>query len=402
MDNMFITLGKTEVKPEEVGYDSSRIDAVHEHFRWLIEDKKLIQSAAYCVSRKGKIFMSGAVGASSSNTEVPRKPDDICTVASTTKMITATAIMKLVEDGLLRLDTQVCTILPQFSKEPLNQVTVFQLLTHTSGLYPDDSADWSGLSQPEIGYWGYIEKHIDDVVENGVEFDWVSASMKQGLRKKPGSEWAYCSFGFSILGAIIEKLTGVFAHDYIEKELFAPLEMDDSFFTIPKEKAARIYSYSDWMKNRVNKILNDESNDSPHDNYYSQIPKCGGGVFSTVYDMVRFGNMLLYKGSFDGQRVVGKKAIERMTKRSLFNMPCYCWNGNDPDFIYGVGCDMKGQTSMIHSEGTFFHEGAGACGTFIDPKEELVASWFVPLFDQSGWPNEAMAGTVNVVWSGLI
>jgi len=130
---MLYTQGKTDCKPKEVGYDEQRLDVLNRHMQRVIDDGE-IQCSTYCVSRKGKVFAHGVVGNKSfrKNDNTPVKPDSIRYIASITKVFTAVAIMKLVENGVTRLDVPVGEILPQFNMPPYNGVTLFQLLTHTS------------------------------------------------------------------------------------------------------------------------------------------------------------------------------------------------------------------------------------------------------------------------------
>jgi len=152
---MAYTEGKTDCKPAEVDYDESRIQALNKHFQGLINDGE-IQGASYCVSRYGKVFMHGAIGQKSfkQDDKTPLTPDCVYYIASLTKVFTAVAIMKLVEDGVTRLDVPVGEILPQFNTPPFNAITLFHLLTHTSGLHADPSCF---DNKYQSSYWGIIE-----------------------------------------------------------------------------------------------------------------------------------------------------------------------------------------------------------------------------------------------------
>ncbi|MDR0322212.1 MAG: beta-lactamase family protein [Treponema sp.] len=153
---MLYTQGKTEVSPAEVGYDESRIQVLNDHFQRLIDDGE-IQCATYCLSRKGKVFAHGAVGKKSfrKDDNTPVQPDSIRWLASITKLFTAVSIMKLVEDGVTRLDVPVAEILPQFNTPPYNGITLFQLLTHSSGLHTDDGCF---DNKYQSSYWALMER----------------------------------------------------------------------------------------------------------------------------------------------------------------------------------------------------------------------------------------------------
>jgi CubicO group peptidase (beta-lactamase class C family) len=152
---MLYTQGKTDCKPGEIGYDEQRLDVLNCHLQRVIDDGE-IQCATYCISRKGKIFAHGGIGKKSfrKDDNTPVQPDSVRYIASITKVFTAVAIMKLVEDGVTRLDVPVGEILPQFNTPPYNGVTLFQLLTHTSGMYPDDGCF---ENKYQSNYWKLID-----------------------------------------------------------------------------------------------------------------------------------------------------------------------------------------------------------------------------------------------------
>jgi CubicO group peptidase (beta-lactamase class C family) len=398
---MLYTQGKTDCKPKEVGYDEQRLDVLNRHLQRVIDDGE-IQCATYCVSRKGKIFAHGGIGKKSfrKDDNTPVQPDSVRYIASITKVFTAVAIMKLVEDGVTRLDVPVGEILPQFNTPPYNGVTLFQLLTHTSGMYADGGCF---DNKYQSNYW----KMIDDAYklcdpEKKNEFDWLAAALGtigNGFRVKPDTEWAYCSFGFTILGAVIGKLTGIHAHKYIEDNICKPLGMKDTAFMLTPEKAKR-YIVTD---EELEKSINDTINGTYQPQWIGEklnIPSTGGGLDSTSYDLIRFGNMVLFGGTLEGVRVLGRKAVERMTTISSA-LPNFCWNANEKERFYGVGFDMRNGPAFTFSQGTFMHEGAGACSLYIDPKEELVAAWIVP-FAKEGWFSRALFNVQNIIWSGLI
>jgi len=399
---MLYTQGKTDCKPNEVGYDEQRLNVLNRHLQRVIDDGE-IQCATYCVSRKGKVFAHGAVGKKSfrKDDNTPVQPDSIRYIASITKVFTAVAIMKLVEDGLTRLDVPVGEILPQFNTPPYNGVTLFQLLTHTSGMHTDDGCF---ENKYQTSYWKMIDdayKLCDPDKKN--EFDWLAAALGtigNGFRVKPDTEWAYCSFGFVVLGAVIEKLTGIHAHKYIEDNICKPLGMKDTIFDITIEMAKRYIVSDERMEKDLNNMINGitHEEDGPWGKF--NIPSTAGGLNSTVYDLSLFGNMVLSCGTLNSARILGRKAVEKMTTVSSA-FPNFCWNAKEKERYYGVGFDMRNSPAFTFSQGTFMHEGSGACSLYIDPKEELVAAWIVP-FAKEGWFSRALFNVQNIIWSGIM
>lgn len=397
---MQIIQGKIDCKPEETGYDSSRIDALNRKWEDLI-DRKIIHGASYCISHKGKVIANGALGRNNAlNMDTPMQPDTVFGVASITKLFTATAIMQLIEDGHIRLNTYVGEILPAFAEKPFDGITMWHLLTHTSGLYPD------GGCFPEVApknAWALIEDAAKRLDKKD-DFDWVKEGISGGLRVPTGTQWQYASFGFVVLGEVIRKVSGQDPHDYIEEHVVRPLKMKDSGFWHTPETAMRSFIKSEDHKKYFDKIISGEIIGREDDgSIWAKIPNTGGGIHSTAYDLVRFGNAFVNNGRLDGARILGRKSVEKMSTVQFRNVPDYCWGANEPDRLYGIGFDMRQGLSYSYSEGTIMHEGAGASSLDIDPKEQLVAAWFVP-WDEgaNGWSAEPLYNIQNVIWSGLI
>ena len=399
---MLYTQGKTECAPADVGFDEKRLEILKNHFQRGIDEKQ-IQCGIFCLSRKGKIFAHGAIGKKSfrEKDNTPVLPNSTRYIASVTKVFTAIAIMKLAEDGILNIEDKVGSILPQFDTPPYNEINLYHLLTHTSGMHADDGCF---ENKYQSGYWGIIDKayKLHNAKKDG-EFDWISAALGtigSGLHAPIGSYWAYCSFGFVILGAVIEKLTGQKAEEYIEDNICKPLKMKDTAFGLTPKLAKRYIATDKWS----DKYIKDTISGTYKPDWIGEklgIPSTGGGLIGTAYDLVRFGNMLLSGGTLDGARVLGRKSVERMTSQSILK-PTYCWENNGDIVDFGIGFNRCRRSMFTFSENTFWHEGAGACALYIDPAEEMVAVWITPFVSNDEWHKRIMFNTINVIWSGII
>ncbi len=383
---------KTDYTPGDVGYDQERLVKLNHLFEDLMERNILI-SANYCLARDGKVFANNAVGKLSFREEDTReqRPDTIQRIASITKLITATAVWQLAEDGKLRVNQRVGEFIEEFDTKPFNEITIAHLLSHTSGRQADGGCFENKYF---VSPWACIE---EDKGKN-----WIAAALRSGMRKKPGEEWAYCSFGFVILGEIITRVSGQFANDYITEHILKPCGMRDSGFDFNRrEIVSRTNIPHEGREKFVNEILDGIQSAEEQEDFWSKIPGTGGGIYSTAYDLCRFGTMLLQGGYIDGTRIIGRKAIEKMT--ALYTAPHirdYCWNAGGPYRQYGLGPDMRCNEASLYTQGTFFHEGSGGCCLMIDPAEKLVAAWFVP-FVNDGWSAEALYNAAAVMWSGL-
>lgn len=402
---MNVTYGRTDCSPSETGYDAGRIDVLCRKFEELV-DRKIIHGASFCISHKGKIIANGGIGRNNAlYLDSPMLPDTVFGIASITKTFTATAIMQLVENGDLRLDVPVGEILPQFAEKPFDGIKVWHLLTHTSGLYPDGGCFPETAPKDAWELIAEAETHWDKTGE----CDWIRAGISGGLRVPTGTRWQYSSFGFVLLGEIVSKVSKQDVHEYIKEHIILPLGLSDTGFKPTRadshtlDIARRLFIRSKEHQEKLNRFLSGENMVSEESTVWDKIPQTGGGLYSTVGDLVKFGNAYVYGGRFDGARILGRKAVEKMSTVQLHNIPDYCWGSDEPNRLYGIGFDMRQGLPYSYSPGTIMHEGAGASSLNIDPKEELAAAWYVP-FDTgaNGWSAEPLYNVQNIIWSGLI
>lgn len=378
----------TPYLPADVNYDKERLTVLDKHFKKMIEKSEIL-SANYCLSRDGKIFANAAIGKLSYREDDDRQlqPDTIQWIASITKLFCAVAIFKLAEDGMLRLDQTVGEIIDEFKEPPFNKINIAHLLSHTSGMVPDPGTFPNKYFKSP---WYFIE--------NMTGTNWIEAALSAGMYKKPGEEWAYCSFGYVILGEIITRVSGVFAHDYIVENIVKPCGLKDTGFTPVREQLLRMNIPNKHREERMKSFLNSEMKEN---SIWDSIPSTGGGIFSTAYDLNKFGTMLLNNGTYEGNRIIGRKSVEKMSTFYLTgDIKDYCWNAGGVPRLYGLGPDMRYNLTTFYTKGSYFHEGSGACCLIIDPFEKLVASWFVP-FTNDAWHAHGLFNVAAIIWSGL-
>ncbi len=387
MSKMILQRGNIEETPEIVGYDGSRIETLNTHLWKMIDDKRLL-GASYCISKNDKVIAYNSLGYSSYKRDKNKlmMPDTVMRVASVTKLVTTVAIFKLVEDGFIRPDEQMSKYLIQLDKEPFKDITIAQVLSHSSGLHFDDGED---------NAFDYIDK-----CKKGE--DWIEAGLKSGVSCKPGEQWIYSTFGFLLLGALIQKVTGIRAEEYITKNILEPLEMKDSSFKPNSEQGKRHLIQFKEHEERVQRMILDENNPEDEVSIWSEVPQTGGGLHSTAMDLSRFARMLCNGGRLGNTRILGKMAIEKMRTQYLYDVPNYCWGAKDKSRLYGMGPDLRRGDAVITSPDFFFHEGWGYVDVVIDPRENLTAVWLVPYTDGEVWYPESLLNVKNVIWSGLI
>lgn len=386
---------KTLYTPESVGYDSEQLHVLHNFFNLHI-NRGVLRAANYALARDGKTFAAASIGKQSynENDSRPLQIDAIYPICSETKLITATAIFKLMEMGRIRMSQSLGEFIPEFSSKPFNDITIARLLSHTSGFYVDPHA----ITYERPNHYELITQAF----ANG-DTDWIKASMGVGMCFTPGTEWGYASFGYTLLAEVIRRISGMTESEFVTKYIFEPCEMTDTSYGPDISKIDRIIINHESMEKCINNTKQGIEPDEM-EKKYDLLPKGASGVFSTTLDLLKFGNMLLNKGIYNGKRVLGRRTIDKMTQvyttEDVFDK---CWGNSDGYYRrYGLGPDMRCNEDCLYSPETFFHEGAGRCALIIDPTERLVAVYLIPYVDGSLWDPDPIWNAHSVIWGGLM
>lgn len=176
-------------------------------------DRYHVPGMAIAVTYKGKLVYTGSYGYADTTQHIPVNAQHLFRIASVSKCITATAILKLAEAGKLSLDDRVfgpnallgTTYGTPPYREDLKKITIRQLLQHTSGGWTNNGAD-PMFSHPNMNAGQLISWAIDH----------------QPLDNIPGTVYAYSNFGYCILGRVIEKVSGMPYEDYVKKAVLLP------------------------------------------------------------------------------------------------------------------------------------------------------------------------------------
>lgn len=308
-------------------------------------------------------------------------------IASMTKPITSIAFMMLLEEGLVALDTPVHRVLPEFkglgvyngggagvpflTKPTDRAMQMVDLLRHTSGL----TYGFQNRSNVDAAYRaGKLENWHGNLTLD----EFVTELGKLPLEFSPGTAWNY-SVSTDVLGAVVERVSGMTLPDFFSTRIFAPLGMHDTFFAVPADKTDRLTDcYA--MDPRKGRVMFDRGEKS----LWSKMPRLvsgGGGLVSTALDYHRLCQMLLNGGELEGTRIIGRKTIELMTlnhltgrgdltswSRSMFSEATNAGVG----FGLGFAVNIDPAATMIPgSMGEYYWGGMYSTAFFIDPVEHI-------------------------------
>lgn len=370
--------------PESVGLSADRLERLSEAMQGYVDDGQLAGSVVL-VARKGKIAYFESFGERDMASSAAMDNDAVFRIASQTKAIISTGVLLLQEEGKLLIGDPVSRYLPEFANTTVavdrlgsgydivdadSQVTIRQLLTHTSGV--------SYGTGPAIDRW-----------ERAAVQGWYFANRDEPIREtvkriaalpfdaQPGAEWIY-GYNTDILGALIEAASGQPLDEFIQARVLGPLGMTDTHFYLPKDKQDRlatVYAIEDGELERA-----PDGGGMAGQGLYVDGPRKsfsgGAGLLSTASDYSRFLQMMLNGGELDGTRLLSRKTVELMTTNHLTDQPFRPGQG------FGLGfyvVENVGERGIPGSRGEFGWGGAYHSTYWVDPAEALVVVYMTQL-----------------------
>ena len=368
--------GLATTVPEKVGLSSERLERINAAVQGYVDENKAAGFVTM-VARRGKVAHLESFGLMDIESGKAMQPDTIFRIYSMSKPITSAAVMILYEEGYFQLDDPVSKFIPEFKEmkvfvkkteagveitDAKRQITIRNLLTHTSGLAYGLGKD----TEVDVMYQEEKMLKWDETLEEK-----VARLVKLPLADEPGSRWRY-SISTDVLGYLVEVISGKRFDVFLDERLFGPLRMKDTGFYVPAEKMSRLAGFYKTDETGALVPVADEK----YWGRYSKLPKFlsgGGGLVSTTSDYVRFCQMMLNGGELDGVLVLGRKTVELMTMNHLDFKLLSSGPGGGSGFGLGFGVLMDvAKSGSIGSAGSYSWGGAASTGFWIDPREELI------------------------------
>lgn len=382
------------VEPEAVGLSTERLSRIDKVMNKHIADQK-IAGAVTLVARHGKIAYLGAYGMMDVEAEKPMMPDTMFRIASMTKQITSVAVMILYEEGHFLLHEPVSKFIPAFkemfvlppedaenSAVPVpakRQITIWNLLTHTSGL----TYHWNDRLGPLYNDAGITHGLLQDESTLAEKMK-VLATIP--LLHQPGEKVEY-GLSIDVLGYLVEVVSGMPLDQFFTERIFKPLGMTDTHFFIPEAKRERLATVYERSGDGPITRKPDEptvagsliySTDYPYNGPKTYFAG-GAGLVSTASDYARFAQMILNRGEFDGIRLLSRKTVELMTTHQLDDLGV--------DFGFGFGFSIVRDEPNLKALGSVGVYGGGGffyTSFFIDPQEQMLGIFMCQLHPGAG------------------
>jgi CubicO group peptidase (beta-lactamase class C family) len=410
------------IAPAKQGFDAARLSRIDTFLKERYLNSGKLPHAQILVSRDGEIVHFSSQGAARQGADRSIDEGSMFRIASMTKPITSVGFMMLVEDGKVAVDTPVHDILPEFkdigvysaggtglpftTRPTAEPMRMLDLLRHTSGL----TYGFQNRSNVDAAY--RASKSNAGPVENWygeADLDtFIGDLAKTPLEFSPGEAWNY-SVSTDVLGAVIQRVSGMSLDRYLAEKIFTPLKMNDTGFVVPADKGDRLTDCYVWAGPDHGRVMYDRGESSMWLNQ-PKLVSGGGGLVSTALDYHRFCMMLENGGELDGARILGRKTLDLMTmnhlpgKSDLSSLSKSMFSETQNAGVgFGLGFAVTqdvAKTMIPGSAGEYYWGGMFTTSFFIDPVEKLHVVFMTQLSPSLLYPIRRELKTL--IYSSLI
>ncbi|GAB4517024.1 MAG: serine hydrolase [Allomuricauda sp.] len=274
-------------------------------------------SGVVLLAQKDSVLFEKAYGYASLDYDVKNQINTLFNTASITKTMTAVAALQLVEKGFLDLEVTVGNYLPNYpNKTVRDSVTAYQLLTHTSGLNNFLVDEFNNSKKVDLVQ---VEDYLPFFVEKPLLFS-------------PGSKYAYSGSGYIVLGLLIEKLSGLSYHQYLNKHVFGKAGMENTI-AIPLDSI---------VKNKASGYTSSfgESENLSKNDIFLEMANPAGFYYSTAKDLLKFFNAL------KNYQLISKPLTQKMMSPLV--------KGYYTNYGFGLSVDKRWNQTIIGHTGGWY------------------------------------------------
>ena len=346
----------TYASPESQGLENETLIELQEIIQEFVDNDEIVGAELVIIKNKN-IIMHEAFGWKDKENNTPLEKNTVYNLRSMTKPIIGTAIQKLIDENQLCLETKVSDYIPGFDNEASRNITVEQLLTHTSGLPLS--------TMTSLDDFDTLQSLANATGINGPQFT-------------PGTKFWYSDAGAEVLGALIEKASGMTLDEYVSKEVLIPLGMNTTFYyyneTLDDPRTTQIADLyiggiGQWVKYW-----------SPEEPFY-RFAMGSQGLYGTTLDYARFLTMWLDKGQVGETQYLSHDAIERTLKpfskmSSLGSDMPYPTGFYKLEANYGQMSILWTDTASERSVKVIGHTGSDGTYAWAWPELDMIVLYF--------------------------
>ena len=403
--------------------DANDKNKITKHFNAYIDNGSL-PNISILIKKDNKEIYRHSHGYADIENEINVSKNSVFRIYSMTKPVTGVAIMQLVESGQLRLNDKVSRYIPAFKNtkvinlefqgyvvKPKREITIRDLLTHTSGL----TYSWAGEGPVNQiyrkynirpYYFGALDAELNKFPGNTCQF--AAAAASAPLLHNPGEKWSY-GINMDILGCVVEVITKMTFADYLQKNIFDPLNLKSMGFSVqPSDRASFTTLYTSGAFSRDGEVvapsgLNqselmfskelrsiDAYDNSPYLKNSSKLFDGGSGLVSNIDDYSKFAEMLLNGGVLNGVRILSQASVDLMSMNHLSNE---ILSDGAAFGLAGVGMGLTvgtiinpGIAGTYSAKGEFFWGGAASTIFWVDKKNNITATMMTQYMPSDKYP----------------
>lgn len=384
----------------EAGFSEERLQHLTDVMQSYV-DNGTLPGIVVLVAKDGKVAYQHAFGYQNVEAKTPMDMTTVFRIASQTKAVTSAAVLKLQEDGKLLIDDPVGKYLPEWMETTVavknnsggvdivpstRPITIRDMLLHTSGIpYGSWLNETSAAEWEKAGFLGwYFSGNKEPIRET------VKRMASLPMMAQPGEGWYY-GYNSDILGALIEVASGKPLDQYFQESFFDPIGMVDSQFYLPKDEATRLATVYDQTKDGLVPAAQAGAMWDQGEYVAGSGPNIsfsgGAGLLSTAADYAAFLEMIRQGGvAPGGKRILSPMTAQLMMTDHLGGMSAIPGAGafipKGAGFSYGFQVTLDaGTIGTPMNDGEAFWGGAYHSIYWIDPKEDMVVTYFTQLGD---------------------
>ena len=336
-----------------------------------------VKGAGLVVAQGGKIV--GERYAGCATPDRPTDADTLWPLASISKLYTAAAAMALVEAGEITLGTRAAAILPGFTKDGRDKITLRQLLTHTSGL-PYES--------PQMGDRLQAQLSLEEILQEAFGCE---------LLFTPGTNQVYSDYGIGLAGLICARVAGMSFPELVRQTVIAPAGLVDTYMPPPESVYDRIAQIEGPLAEGTPGAMYNSA-------YARTLAHPAFGTISSARDLLKFG--LLFDPNRDQRLFSPITTMTMITDQTGLDFPDELTEPMSPAVrAWGIGFHVKGRMAFpeLASPAAFGHPGATGCLLLVDPVLDVAFSYVSNRHlntSMDGW-NSRLSAMANVVMSSM-
>lgn len=400
-----------QIAPGLAGFAPERLARITDHINRNYIDNGKIAGCQTVVARSGHVAYFSSLGQMDRERRRAMTDDTLFRIYSMSKPITSVALMQLYEQGHFQLNDAVARVIPSWknhevyvdgegerieTKQPERPMTFRHVLSHSGGLTyggTDHPVDKIYRTQKVRGDGETLQTFIDKLA-------------RVPLRYTPGERWCY-SYSTDVCGYLVEAISGQRFDQYLQDNIFAPLGMKDTAFHVAATEQSRLAANYQRGDNKELQLADDPATSS-----YLKPPTFlsgGGGLVSTTADYLRFCEMLRHGGELDGQRILGPRTLELMTKNHLAgnkDLTEMAIGSFSETANAGVGFGLGFATTLSDVEagamgqGDYYWGGAASTIFWVDPIEDLIVIFMTQLMPSGAFNFRGQLK--NIIYSAIV